>query len=226
VAQLYPQALGSLFVASYDSQGYGGGIRSRHHTGGTSCNIWANNIYSVRTSQRTHYVSATKPNRLMPYGEIIAVCCENHMEHVNTRKYSAGWTCCNSLCTVCTLLPPVFKVGTSEVKIDFTDPPLTMDGTRPWSGFLIFSPLPCHRPYFRWPRYSIEGLCRCYGYSSATIVERETKKLPGSVAHCMSSSVAAWTANWTLQASSVACEWIQYDLPPGSVLCEVRTELL
>jgi hypothetical protein len=26
VAQLYPQALGSLFVAFYDSQGYGGGI--------------------------------------------------------------------------------------------------------------------------------------------------------------------------------------------------------
>jgi hypothetical protein len=26
VAQLYPRALGSLFVASYDSQGYGGGI--------------------------------------------------------------------------------------------------------------------------------------------------------------------------------------------------------
>jgi hypothetical protein len=33
VAQLYPQALGSLFVASYDSQGYGGGIRPRLHTG-------------------------------------------------------------------------------------------------------------------------------------------------------------------------------------------------
>jgi hypothetical protein len=29
VAQLYPQALASLFVASYDSQGYGGGIRPR-----------------------------------------------------------------------------------------------------------------------------------------------------------------------------------------------------
>jgi hypothetical protein len=29
VAQLYPQALGSLFVASYDSQGYGGVIRTR-----------------------------------------------------------------------------------------------------------------------------------------------------------------------------------------------------
>jgi hypothetical protein len=35
VAQLYPQALGSLFVASYDSQGYGGGIRILLHTGRT-----------------------------------------------------------------------------------------------------------------------------------------------------------------------------------------------
>jgi hypothetical protein len=33
VAQLYPQALGSLFVVFYDSQGYGGGIRTLHHTG-------------------------------------------------------------------------------------------------------------------------------------------------------------------------------------------------
>jgi hypothetical protein len=33
VARLYPQALGSLFVASYDSQGYGGGIRTRLHAG-------------------------------------------------------------------------------------------------------------------------------------------------------------------------------------------------
>jgi hypothetical protein len=33
VARLYPQALGSLFLASYDSQGYGGGIRPRLHMG-------------------------------------------------------------------------------------------------------------------------------------------------------------------------------------------------
>jgi hypothetical protein len=33
VAQLYPQALSSLFVASYDSQGYGRGILTRLHTG-------------------------------------------------------------------------------------------------------------------------------------------------------------------------------------------------
>jgi hypothetical protein len=32
VAQLYPRAVGSLFVASYDSQGNGGGILSRLHT--------------------------------------------------------------------------------------------------------------------------------------------------------------------------------------------------
>jgi hypothetical protein len=31
VAQLYPQALGSLFVAFYDSQGYGGGILTCLH---------------------------------------------------------------------------------------------------------------------------------------------------------------------------------------------------
>jgi hypothetical protein len=36
VAKLYPQALGSLLVTSYDSQGYGGGIRPRLHTGLTS----------------------------------------------------------------------------------------------------------------------------------------------------------------------------------------------
>jgi hypothetical protein len=33
VAHLYPQALGSLFVAYYDSQGYGRGIRTRLHAG-------------------------------------------------------------------------------------------------------------------------------------------------------------------------------------------------
>jgi hypothetical protein len=36
VTQLYPQALGSLFVASYDSQSYGGDIRTRLHRGSLS----------------------------------------------------------------------------------------------------------------------------------------------------------------------------------------------
>jgi hypothetical protein len=38
---------------------------------------------SVRTSQETHYVSATKPNLLMLSREIIAVYCENHTEHIS-----------------------------------------------------------------------------------------------------------------------------------------------
>jgi hypothetical protein len=33
LTRLYPQALGSIFVASYDSQGYGGGIETCLHTG-------------------------------------------------------------------------------------------------------------------------------------------------------------------------------------------------
>jgi hypothetical protein len=45
----------------------------------------SNIIYknSVRTSQETHYVSTTNPNRLMLFGETVAVYCENHMEHTN-----------------------------------------------------------------------------------------------------------------------------------------------
>jgi hypothetical protein len=38
----------------------------------------------VRTSQETHYVSATTPSRLMLFGETVAVYCENHTEHTNT----------------------------------------------------------------------------------------------------------------------------------------------
>jgi hypothetical protein len=33
LAKIYPQAQGSLFVALYESQGYGGGILTRLHTG-------------------------------------------------------------------------------------------------------------------------------------------------------------------------------------------------
>jgi hypothetical protein len=39
---------------------------------------------SVRTLQETHYVSARKPNRLMLFGETVAVYCENRTEHTDT----------------------------------------------------------------------------------------------------------------------------------------------
>jgi hypothetical protein len=46
--------------------------------------IYTGSKNSVHTSRETHYVSATKSNRLMLFREIIAVYCENHMEHINT----------------------------------------------------------------------------------------------------------------------------------------------
>jgi hypothetical protein len=39
---------------------------------------------TVRTSQETHYVSATKPNRLMLFRETVALYCENHTERTYT----------------------------------------------------------------------------------------------------------------------------------------------
>jgi hypothetical protein len=45
------------------------------------CNMFKD---SVRTSQETHYVSITKPNRLMLFRETAAVYCEDHKEHTNT----------------------------------------------------------------------------------------------------------------------------------------------
>jgi hypothetical protein len=49
---------------------------------------------SVRTSQETHHVSATKPNRLMLFGKTVAVYCENHTEHTDTLLWAE--------CRVCT----------------------------------------------------------------------------------------------------------------------------
>jgi hypothetical protein len=49
---------------------------------------------SIRTSQETHYVTATKTNRLMLFGATVAVYCENHMEHTDTlRGQNAGFKC-------------------------------------------------------------------------------------------------------------------------------------
>jgi hypothetical protein len=49
-----------------------------------ACREFIYNKNSVRTSQETHYISATKPNLLMLFREIIAVYCENRTEHINT----------------------------------------------------------------------------------------------------------------------------------------------
>jgi hypothetical protein len=52
---------------------------------------------SVLTSQSTHYVSATKPSRLMLSGETVNVYCKNHRQQRNTRfgrnpgLFNASW---------------------------------------------------------------------------------------------------------------------------------------
>jgi hypothetical protein len=50
----------------------------------TLCGQNAVYIDSVRTSQETHYVCATNPDRLMLFRETVAVDCENRTEHTNT----------------------------------------------------------------------------------------------------------------------------------------------
>jgi hypothetical protein len=41
-------------------------------------------INSIRTSQGTHPFSITKHNRLMLFGETVALYCDNDMENINT----------------------------------------------------------------------------------------------------------------------------------------------
>jgi hypothetical protein len=43
--------------------------------------VWAE--CRVCTSQETQYALAANPNRLMLFGETVAVYCENHTEHTN-----------------------------------------------------------------------------------------------------------------------------------------------
>jgi hypothetical protein len=49
-----------------------------------ACTVWAEYIAIQSVPHRKHYVSATKPSRLMLFRETVAVYCENHMEHTDT----------------------------------------------------------------------------------------------------------------------------------------------
>jgi hypothetical protein len=70
VARLHTQALDSLFIASYDVQGYGGGIRPRLHIGVTrEVHL---NVYKPSSYLRGNTLSITKANLLMRLRKIIA----------------------------------------------------------------------------------------------------------------------------------------------------------
>jgi hypothetical protein len=65
---------------------------------------------SIRTSQETHYVTATKPNRLMLFMETVAVYCENHTEYTDTlllTELSPSWETAN--CASTQELPSILR---------------------------------------------------------------------------------------------------------------------
>jgi hypothetical protein len=92
------------------AQLYCGGILTRLHTWfAVYCEKHTEHTDTVRTSQETHYVSATEPNRLMLFGETVAVYCETirntqihvvpHRKHITSpqqRTVSDVWG--NSRC--------------------------------------------------------------------------------------------------------------------------------
>jgi hypothetical protein len=71
VVQLYPKARGSLFIASYDSQGYGGGVRTRLDTGITSdlLTLGLSCLEHVGTDRVEHAVTLI----------VVSHCCHGNM---------------------------------------------------------------------------------------------------------------------------------------------------
>jgi hypothetical protein len=69
-------------------------------------------VWAVRTSQKTHFVSATEPNRLMLFGETVAAYFEDHTEH----KYTA-WTVRNSQENITFPLRKILAVNTDSFVI-------------------------------------------------------------------------------------------------------------
>jgi hypothetical protein len=70
VAQLYPQVLRSHFVSSYDSQGYGWGIRTRLHTGyhSPSSAIGYRTILIISSvSLRPRYIALVRTQQKTPF---------------------------------------------------------------------------------------------------------------------------------------------------------------
>jgi hypothetical protein len=67
----------------YQAQPVINAVYCENHMEHTDTLCGQNTVYinPVRTSQETHYVSATKTNRLMLFRETIAIYCKNHNTH-------------------------------------------------------------------------------------------------------------------------------------------------
>jgi hypothetical protein len=95
VAQWYHQALASLFVASYDLQDYGGGIRTRLHTGSITVRESESALLYDWRFTANHFVLVTSPLRLRARFFFQLNTC-GHSPYV-TSSVTRGWVCCLQL---------------------------------------------------------------------------------------------------------------------------------
>jgi hypothetical protein len=91
VAQLHLHAVGSLFVASYDSQAYGGGIRRSLHTGVVLLMSESELLYDPRFTVN-QFVLATNPLRLSTSNFIFQLNTCGYASYV-TSSPTRGWVC-------------------------------------------------------------------------------------------------------------------------------------
>jgi hypothetical protein len=90
VAQVYPQALGSDFVASYDSQGYGGGIQILLRAGGPVTNsTWpCLDSFITETRHRPHWKHSFQELYIC-----LRVCCGHQLaatEYSHIHKFDSS----------------------------------------------------------------------------------------------------------------------------------------
>jgi hypothetical protein len=79
VAQSCPQTLGSLLVASYDSQGHGGCIRTRLHTGYSQIN-YVSPLYNFGTNRIQ--MTTSNSSLIIPCLSVAAETCVNSVATV------------------------------------------------------------------------------------------------------------------------------------------------
>jgi hypothetical protein len=158
VAQLYPQALGSLSVASYDSQGYGGGIRTRLHAGTNYRIVGAR----VRVKSQSYFTTGGLPPvssswRQVPWGsrrEVLFLQLNpcGHSSYVTvTSSLTRGWfgllwiclafdKCKNRTCSLLLKIFP-FALTNSKSKLCYERQSLSVwsPHREPKSRFLLLS---------------------------------------------------------------------------------------